>query len=593
MIPLYAQGMEITPIKGKNRFWAEAHFYYSTYFSFRQHKIKKNLNLFLPAQKGQPMKKQTFLKGSLILGISALTAKLLGALFKIPLTNLLGGTGMGYFSCAYGLFLPLYAVFVTGLSTAVARSVAACAASGDISGALRIRSVARRLFLVGGLAGTVFALLTARIFTLYTAESMEAYPAVLAIAPAVLFSCLTAVERGYHEGLCNMYPTAVSQAIEALCKLLCGLWLCHLILESPELPSFLSGISREGAAAAAAVLGVTLSTAAGWLCTLFFSRKRQCSVNSKVSGSSWKIVRMLLSVLIPVALGSLVTNLTSLIDLVTVMRCFNNLITENTAAFYEGASLAPDIPTEEAAAFVYGSYMGLSVTVFNLVPSLTNMFAKGVLPCTAQAWARGDRKEAAGYAAQVLILTGIAAIPAAGGIFVLSRGILEFLYAERPAEIAAACSGLQYLAAGLIFLCLSFPVFSLLQAIGRADLPVKIMAAGVAVKLLGNLLLIPLLYTAGAAVSTSLCYGVILILALIFLRRELKEPLAVGKAFLCMLYASAMCAAAAWLCYSRVLPHLPQRISLLAAVACGGVVYVLILGLSMGKDLRRLLGKGK
>ncbi|MBQ8010751.1 MAG: polysaccharide biosynthesis protein, partial [Oscillospiraceae bacterium] len=62
------------------------------------------------------MKPQSFLKGSLLLGLSALTAKLLGALFKIPLTSLLGGTGMGYFSCAYGLFLPLYAVFVTGLS---------------------------------------------------------------------------------------------------------------------------------------------------------------------------------------------------------------------------------------------------------------------------------------------------------------------------------------------------------------------------------------------------------------------------------------------------------------------------------------------
>ncbi len=536
------------------------------------------------------MKKQTFLKGSLILGISALTAKLLGALLKIPLTNLLGGTGMGYFSCAYGLFLPLYAVFVTGLSTAVARSVAACAASGDASGALHIRSVARRMFLIGGLAGTALAVLTARVFTLYTAESMEAYPAVLSIAPAVLFSCLTAVERGYHEGLCNMYPTAVSQAMEALCKLLCGLWLCHLVLEIPELPPFFSGISREGAAAAAAVLGVTLSTAAGWLCTLVFSVKRQHPVNSAAKAPSWKIVRMLLAVMIPVALGSLVTNLTSLIDLVTVIRCFNDMIAEDAAAFYEGASLSHDIPPEEAAAFVYGSFMGLSVTVFNLVPSLTNMFAKGVLPCTAQAWARGDRREASGYASQVLVLTGLAAVPAAGGMFVLARGILEFLYAGRPAEIDAACSGLQYLAAGLVFLCLAFPVFSLLQAIGRADLPVKIMAAGVAVKLLGNLLLIPLLYTAGAAVSTSLCYGVILLLALYFLRKELGEPLAVGRSFLCIGYASAMCAATAWLCYSRVLPHLSQRISLLVSVACGGAVYVLILWLSMGKELRERMG---
>ncbi len=538
------------------------------------------------------MKKQTFLKGSLILGASALIAKLLGALFKIPLTNLLGGTGMGYFSCAYGLFLPLYAVFVTGLSTAVARPVAACAAVGDTAGALQIRSVARRMFFVGGLAGTVFAILTAKYFTLYTAESLAAYPAVLAIAPAVLLSCLTAVERGYHEGLCNMYPTAVSQAVEALCKLAAGLWLCHLVLEAPVLPAFLQSFSREGAAAAAAVLGVTVSTAAGWLCTLLFRPAKPGVAEATAKPPVRTIVRTLLSVMIPVALGALVTNLTSFIDLTTVMRIFNNLLQTDAPAFYEGAALAPDVPQNEAAAFVYGSFMGLSVTVFNLVPSLTNMFAKGVLPCTAQAWARGDRREAAGYAKQVLLLTALPAVPAGAGVLVLSRGILEFLYAQRPDEVAAACSGLQYLAPGLIFLCLSFPVFSLLQAIGRADLPVKIMIAGVAVKLAGNLLLIPLLYTAGAALSTSLCYGVILVLSLCALRKVLGEPLSIGKPLACVVYAAAMCAAAAWLSYTRLLPYLPQRRTLLLSVACGAAVYAGVLALTLRKKgLLLLLGR--
>lgn len=536
------------------------------------------------------MKRQSFMKASLILGLSAVIAKLLGALFKIPLTSLLGGTGMGYFSCAYGLFLPLYAVFVTGLSTAVARPAAACAAKGNIAGAVRIRSVARRLFLCGGTAGMVAAALTAKRFALYTAESPEAYPAVLAIAPAVLLSCLTAVERGYHEGLCNMYPTAVSQAAEAFCKLLCGLWFCHIVLETPVLPAFLTGYSRESLAAAAAILGVTVSTAAGWLCTLLFCRKPQMSAAPADKTPVRAIIRTLLSVMIPVALGSLVTNLTSLVDLVTVIRILNDLIRSDAPAFYQGAALSADIPPEEAAAFVYGSYMGLSMTVFNLVPALTNMFAKGVLPCTAQAWARGERREAAGYARQVLLLTAIAAVPAGCGMFVLPQGILEFLYAGRPAEIAAACEGLRYLAPGLIFLCLAFPIFSLLQAIGKAGLPVRIMLVGVAVKLLGNLFLLPKYYLAGAAAATSLCYAVILVLALYVLHRELGEPLGIRRAMLCILYAAVMCAAAAWLSYSRILPYLPQRAALLCAVGIGALVYVLLVLLTMGKSLRHDLG---
>lgn len=528
------------------------------------------------------MKPQSFLKGSLILGCSALLAKLLGALFKIPLTALLGGTGMGYFSCAYALFLPLYAVFVTGLSTAVARPVAGCAAVGDLAGALRIRSVARRLFLAVGTAAALLAAAAAKPFALYTAESAQAILCVLAIAPAVLFSCLTAVERGYHEGLCSMYPTAVSQAAEALCKLLCGLWLCHLVMELPELPPVFSGIGREGAAAAAAVLGVSISTAAGWLCTLAYSRPTGIK---PAATPARDIIRTLLAVLLPVALGSLVTNLTSLIDLVTVMRICNDRIAEDAAGFYAGAHIAAEIPPQEASAFAYGSYMGLSMTVFNLIPSLTNMFAKGVLPCTAQAWARGERDAAAGLAGQVLVLTGIAAIPAGLGMFALPRGILEFLFSSRPAETAAAWDALRCLAPGVICLCLVFPIFSILQAIGRAGLPVRILCLGAAVKFCGNLLLVPRLYTVGAAISTTLSYAFILLLAVIALRRALGRSLQTGRAFLHMGYAGSMCAASAWLIYTRTLTHLPQRGALMLAVIGGGIVYAGISVFLMGEQI--------
>ena len=76
------------------------------------------------------MKKQNFLKGSLILMLSAAAAKVLGALFKIPLTNILGGVGLSYFSCAYSLFMPIYALTVTGISSAAARLTAQSAALG-------------------------------------------------------------------------------------------------------------------------------------------------------------------------------------------------------------------------------------------------------------------------------------------------------------------------------------------------------------------------------------------------------------------------------------------------------------------------------
>ena len=499
-----------------------------------------------------------FLRGSLLLTLSALTAKLCGAFFKIPLTVLLGGTGMGYFSTAYGLFLPLYAVLVTGLSTAVAQPAARLAGRGDLAGARFVRRVARLLFLGTGLLGTAAALLGARAFTQLSAGSLQAFPAVLVISPAVLLCSLTAVERGYREGLCDMLPTAVSQALEALVKLLCGLWLCRDFMLHP--PALLQGYSPEAAGACGAVLGVTIGSVTGWLCVLLLNAGERKLPASRSHPPLKAVLRELLIILIPASLGALVTNLTSLIDLVTVMRV---------------------LPAEKDPAFVYGSFMGLAVTVFALVPSLTNMLAKSVLPCAAQAWAKGDREAAALHAKQVLLLTGLLCIPAGCGLGVLNEGALEFLFAGRDAEIAASCHALRYLAPGLVFLCLVFPVFSLLQALGKPALPVWLMLPGLTVKLAGNLLLIPRFGIDGAAISTSLCYAVIFVPALLVLRRVLGEPLRIGHLLLSELFGGVLCGAAAWVIYGQ-LSALPQRAAFLCAVITGAGVYGLVIWLDKG-----------
>ena len=270
-------------------------------------------------------RKQSFWKGSALLLASAMIAKLLGACFKIPLTNVLGGTGMGYFSTAYGLLLPVYALSVTGLSAAVAQTVSRAAALEHWAEVRRIRDTARLACGVLGLFLSLCMFLLAEPFAALVAAQPYALFSLLAIAPAALFGCLTAVERGYWEGLQNMTPTAVSQALEAVAKLGLGLALCQWVLAHPEIVCrrVPADVPLSALAAAGAVLGVTLSTAMGWL---YFLLRGLRSGNRLPRGNApaapmGQIFRRLLYVMIPVALGSLVTNLTSLLDLVTMMRC--------------------------------------------------------------------------------------------------------------------------------------------------------------------------------------------------------------------------------------------------------------------------------
>ncbi len=164
-------------------------------------------------------------------------------------------------------------------------------------------------------------------------------------------------------------------------------------------------------------------------------------------------------------------------------------------------------------------------------------------------------------------------------------------FCRQIAEIETSWKSLQYLAIGIIFLCMTFPVFSLLQAIGRADIPVKVMLFGVAVKFVGNLLLIPHFYTAGAGMSTSICYLVILILAVYHLRKTLGEPLHLIGAMTAQCYSSMMCGVSAWLCYGKIVMMLPQRIAFIGAVFVGAMVYVICLFLTQGKQVIQFLSR--
>lgn len=208
------------------------------------------------------MKKQGFIKGSLILMISAVIAKGLGALFKIPLTNMLGGVGMGFFSCAYSLFLPVYALSVTGLSAAVARLTSQSIALEMYDNARKIRKTALKLFASVGFFGMIFIASAAKPFAVYIAKSPDAQTAIMLIAPSVLFGCITAVERGYYEGLCNMYPTAFSQLAESIVKTAAGLLLCALAVQHSDtlITFFPEGTDIKAVTASAGILGVTLSS---------------------------------------------------------------------------------------------------------------------------------------------------------------------------------------------------------------------------------------------------------------------------------------------------------------------------------------------
>lgn len=554
------------------------------------------------------MKKQGFLYGSVILMASAAAAKVLGALFKIPLANMLGGTGMGYFSCAYGVFMPVYALSVTGLPTAAAALTAENCACGHYRNVREIRKTALRVFGLLGIFSSLVMMLLSVPFCRYFAGSEYALPAVLMIAPAVLAGCLTAVYRGCFEGMRNIYPTALSQLVEGVVKLVCGLALCCMTLRFAERDpagfaetfSFLNiDMSREegvlSVAAAAAVSGITLSGIVGtaWLAVRLKLRGDGITAAELAAdgyiGRRSETVRSLVKIAVPVAIGSLVTNLTSLIDLGTIIR-----ITEKSAAKYPVyfSEICGGIRgAENIANFIFGSFTGLAVTIFNLIPSITNMFGKGIIPSAAEAWAEKNAEKLRKCTADSLIAAAAVAVPAGIGISVLAGPVLNVLFGSRPAETAMSVLPLEVLGIGVIFLSLTVPAFSVMQASGMAGMPVRIMLMGVAVKLALNCLLVPIpqLNVTGAAVSTTVCYAIMSVISVFILCR--RNGISTGDIAvpLCgILFSGILCGAAAYAC-SMLISWNSELLRLAASVSAGGIAY--IVSVLAQKELRsRIIG---
>lgn len=550
------------------------------------------------------MKKQTFIFSSAILIFSAVVTKVIGALFRIPLANMLGGTGMGYFSGAYGIFMAVYALSVTGLPTAVAKLVAENSSLGHYANIKKIKSSAVFFFGATGLGFTILLTVAAYPFCILTI-GMKALPSVLMIAPSIFLCCITSVYRGYYEGLRNMFPTAVSQIIEGVFKLCAGLAFCIYVLNNPEkfdgVCAFFDNCDIASVAAAASILGITISSAAGTLFLIIRDKLWGDGITtSQISSSDTinktdntrTIITKLLEIALPVAAGALVTNLTSLIDLVTVTRSLEKSVAENPQYFAEIAktdniSLIPN--------FLFGSFTGLAVTVFNLVPSFTNMFGKGILPSLSESFTAKDSTLIIQNTEKALLSTAIIAVPSGFGIFALSEKILGFLFASKPIEASLCVNSMAILGIAVIFLCISSTAFSVLQAGGKPQLPVNIMLAGVAIKLIGNLVLVPMpkLNIAGAAISTLLCYIVICITAVYYM---IKITRISGAKFFVNLfklcYCSVICAVSAKITEKILSNALDTSFVLFISIFIGVIFYIItafLLGIFTKSTLKLLI----
>ena len=272
-----------------------------------------------------------------------------------------------------------------------------------------------------------------------------------------------------------MMPSAVSQVAESVCRAVTGLSVSHLIIEygmicyagGERVFGVIAGSESEAVdiimpyAAAGAVLAVTVSELCALVCLLV--RKKVCKriIDTSAGDTSTDrvavIAKRLIKSCIPVSAAAIVVNLSSFIDLITIPRCLNFALSSDPGYFT--ASFSDIIKAQGGAVrlanFMYGSYTGLSWTMFMLIPSFTAMFGRSALPQIAGAWTLGNRKEFERKVTVVLRSNFVIGFPLYLGLSAMSRQILEFLFSGRQQEVTVSATSLFILGLGGVFLTLS------------------------------------------------------------------------------------------------------------------------------------------
>jgi len=563
-------------------------------------------------------KKQSFLKGTLILSIAAIIVKVIGAIFKIPLMNILGGDGMGYFSTAYDLYTPVYVLSTAGLPVAIARVVAEFSSKHRFQDVKKTLKVANRTFFITGVVGFCVMFFGAKFFVT-TIANPGAYLAVMAMAPTVFFVCLTSAYRGYYQGLQNMYPTAISQVVESLLKLILGLGLSLLVYNAG-----MNGYETSGAvfgkaatdfeaarlialqyASAAAILSVAIGTLGGALSTwLYYKFKGDKITKEELSApqesvSKNAIFKKVVKIAVPIALGSMVGQVTGLIDLWSVLNRLGHAVEVNYPAIAEmyGSAIPAGKALESIPNYLNGCYKGMAVTLYNLIPTFTVAMGVSALPAVTVAWEQKDFPALKQNIESVLRVTLLFVLPAGLGMSALAQPILTLLYGGRPDEVIIATPLLALLGLAVIFAAACSPINSMLQAVGRADLTVKILVACASLKLVINYVLvgIPEINIRGAAIGTLICYILIMSISLFFLFRTAKIKPNFKTTFIRPTLSALICAAAAYGAYALLHAVLPGNLSTVLAIGVAAVVYVVCLVLlrAITEDDIKLLPKGE
>lgn len=463
--------------------------------------FKQTVLIFLSLS-GDRVKRKSYVSNACLLVVSTVLVKVISVLYKIPLTSLIGATGRGYFGIAYNLFIPFHAVCMGALPVVVSKLVSEASATNDLAKIGALRKASFRLMLLLGCGAMALLLLLAWPYCIYVGGGSGAFYCILALAPSIVFSCLSGARRGVFEGRMNMTPTAVSQLIDSLFKAVFGVLLARLAMGALYEEFLTSGTVLGKTAqsemdalsliypltSAASLGGVLIGDAISYFYLEAVNQKEKL-LKKAAAPVKKATYRELVRLSLPIAAATAVSGIANILEQSSINYCLENMDTAFLKTVYAvpielSGTADGDIPT-----YLFGVYNTV-LDFKNLVPMLAGALGVAVVPAISSTLALRQKENCAYYMETVLKFSVILG-GGAGFCFAAMPGqLIDVIYGQSNPDIAGAGADvLALFGFTMVAYAMLSPYVCALQSAGLGKDTILPFALGAAVKVAGNFLL--------------------------------------------------------------------------------------------------------
>ena len=517
---------------------------------------------------------KALVKGATILAVAGIISKIFGAIFRIPLTNMIGAEGQSYYGVAYPVYQLFFAIATAGFPVAISRMVSERTARGDYINAHKSYKLSLKVSMALGILS--FAIMyfgAGAIAKAYANPGAEA--SLKAVSIALLFTPIVASLRGYYQGRQNMRPTAVTEVIEQMVRVIVGLSLAYAFYKT----------SLEKAAA-----GATFGASAGIIAALILmiviyrldskTRSRLVKKSVRVDESDRARIKQLFAYLIPITIGACIMPIMINIDAAIIVR-----------------RLLATGWDHHTAKNLYGLISGYVDPIIGLPNVFVDAICISMMPAVTTAFTLKNKEELDAHVRTGLKTMMVIAYPCAVGLIVLAKPILRMLYLKKLDEADMAVPLLQILAISIVTLAVMRILAASLQGIGKMNLPVINLFVGAIVKVVLTFVLvgIPALNVNGAGISSVCAYLTAGVLNYRALKKYADVKLDIGGVFIRPLIASLIMGAGAFATYKLFFMLIPSNaISTLMAIIIAVIVYFVAVFKTgaLSRDEVALLPKG-